>query len=411
MSEQHWRRWDVVQRVETGALTMSQAARMLKLSRRQLQRVVQTVRERGRKALLHGNTGRAPVNRYDDELRRRVVEVYRARFEGFNDQQFSEELAEREGLVLSRSTVRRLLRGAGIGAARKRRPPQHRRRRERRAQAGLMMLWDGSTHAWLEERGPRLCLVGAMDDATSELLPGAQFVSAECAVAYLHVLQSVATEKGLPWSVYTDQHSIFKRNDDHWTLEEELRGEQDRTQVGRALGELGIEVIFALSPQAKGRVERLWGTLQDRLVSQLRLERVATLEQANATLERFRHKFNARFARGPANPSPAWRPLRLRPEQLSRVCSFRYSATVLNDNTVRLGGLVLDIPPGPGQRSYARSRVDVHQFLDGTWRVYCRTTLIATAAPTELGELRALHVRKRPAASKVFRRAALRVRI
>src|SRR5207247_3424353 len=124
--------------------------------------------------------------------------------------------------------------------------------------------WDGSLHDWLEGRGPMLCLMAAMDDATGELLPGAHFVERECAAGYLRVLLAVTREKGLAWSIYMDRHSSLKRNDEHWTLEEELRGEQERTQVGRALDELGIEPIYALSPEAKGRIERLWGTLQDR---------------------------------------------------------------------------------------------------------------------------------------------------
>jgi hypothetical protein len=122
----------------------------------------------------------------------------RTRYSGFNDRHFTENLAEVEGIVLSRPTVRRILRQAGIGAARRRLPPRHRRRRERKARAGLMILWDGSRHAWLEDRGPMLCLMGAVDDATSELLPGPHFVEQECTAGYLRVLLAIAQEKGLP---------------------------------------------------------------------------------------------------------------------------------------------------------------------------------------------------------------------
>jgi hypothetical protein len=160
--------------------------------------------------------------------------------------------------------------------------------------------------------------------------------------------------------------------------------------VGRALAALQITAIAALSPQAKGRVERLWGTLQDRLVAELRLAGARTLAQANAVLEHFIADYNRRFARAAAQPQAAWRPAG-EGVDLARVCSFGYQARVLNDNTVRLSGVVIDIPPGPAARSYARARVEVRQLLDGSWRVYHEEQLIATTPATNNNdELRAL---------------------
>src|SRR5947199_5652007 len=302
MSEGQWKRWNAVARLTVGKLTVGEAARVLGLSVRQVRRIRRRVAEGGRAGLQHGNRGRVPVN---------------------------------------------MLRAAGVGAVRGRRPPKHRKRRERKAQAGLMLLWDGSRHDWLEGRGPWLCLVGAIDDATGELLPGAHFVEQECAAAYLRVLHAIATTCGLPGSIYMDQHGALKRNDDHWTLAEELRGRQDPTQVGGALEALAIACIYALSPQAKGRVERLWGTLQDRLTSELRLAQARTVAEANAVLAGYRLDHNRRFAVRPHDATAAWRPVRSGLD-LDRICSFRYEATVLNDNTVRLGGTIgLDIPPRP----------------------------------------------------------------
>jgi len=173
-----------------------------------------------------------------------------------------------------------------------------------------MLLWDGSRHDWLEGRGPWMCLMAAIDDATGELLPGAHFVAQECAAGYLRVLRAIVAAYGVPWSIYMDQHGALKRNDDHWTVAEEQRGRQDPTQVGQVLAALAIEAIFALSPQAKGRVGRLWGTLQDRLVSELRLAGAATAADATAVLERYRAAHNRRFAVPPAQHAPAWRPVR-----------------------------------------------------------------------------------------------------
>ena len=408
MTTREWKRLDVVQRVERGALTAVEASQVLGISTRQLRRLRRQVRRRGTDGVVHGNTGRPPCNRLSDTLRARIVAFARKRYVGFNDQHFTEKLVEQEGLTVSRASVQRILRAAGVGAARRRRAPKHRRRRDRKPQAGLMILWDGSRHDWLEGRGPLLCLMGAIDDATGELLPGAHFVEQECSAGYLRVLEAMAREKGLPLSAYMDRHGALKRNDDHWTLEEQLRGAQDLTQVGRALAALDIETIYALSPQAKGRVERLWGTLQDRLTSELRLANARTCAQANAVLERYRPDHNRRFTVAPRETTPAWRPLR--GCDLRRICSFCYSATVLNDNTVRLEGMVIDIPPGPRGRSYARARVEVRQYLDRSWGVYFGDALIATApASTELDELRPARHRKRSATAKAFGRAIAHV--
>jgi len=410
MSEREWKRLDVVERVKRGELRVCEAARALGLSERQLWSVRQRVEERGREGVLHGLVGRAPVNRLGEEVRARIVELRQTKYVGFNDVHFAEKLDEEEGLTVSRASVQRVLRAAGIAAPRGRRPPKHRRRRERKAQAGQMLLWDGSRHDWLEGRGPWLCLVGAIDDATGEVLPGAHFVEEECSAAYLRVLLGICEEKGLPCSAYMDRHSALKRNDDHWTLEEELRGKQDATQVGRVLEALAIEVIYALSPQAKGRVERLWGTLQDRLVSELRLAGARTVEQANQILQAYLSQHNRRFAVAPQDHRPAWRKVR-RGLDLRRVCSFSYEAVVLNDNTVRIGQRVIDIPPGPRGRGYAHAHVEVRQYLDGTWHVYFKDQGIACAAASPLEELRPARRRKRSAASRAFRHAVQRIAV
>lgn len=393
MSERQWKRWDAIAAVNAGKLTMARAAVLVGCSTRQLRRIRKRIAQAGQAALLHGNRGRSPRHKLQREVREKIEQVGREKYGGFNDHHFRDKLKACEGIAVSVSTVRRLRRAAGVSATRRRQPPQHRRRRERKAQAGLMVLWDGSRHDWLEGRGGSLSLIGAIDDATSELLPGAHFVEQECAAGYLRVVQEITQSKGVPWSMYMDRHGSLSRNDDHWSLEEELRGHRDPTQVGRALQSLEIEMIFALSPQAKGRVERLWGTLQDRLVSELRLAQASTAAAANAVLAGYREDHNRLFAVSAANSAPAWRPVR-RGLDLARVCSLAYEATVLNDNTVRLGGQVIDIPPGPRHRSYAGKHVEVNQLLDGSWRVYWHDKQIATALATSCSELRTLRRRK-----------------
>jgi hypothetical protein len=328
--------------------------------------------------VLHGNAGRAPKHKTPALVAARVVELWREKYTGFNDQHFTEKLAEVEGLSLARQTVRRLLRKAGIGSPRKRRPSQHRRRRDRRPQAGQMILWDGSRHDWLEGRGPTLCLMGAIDDATGELLPGAHFVDQECSAGYLRVLRDIIVQKGVPLSAYMDRHGTLKRNDKNWTHDEQLAGRQTPTHVKRVLDDLGIQAIYALSPQAKGRVERLWGTLQDRLVSELRLAAAATEHSANRVLMRYRLQHNERFAVSPQDSNSAWRPhpVGLTPDEL---CAFQYVRTVQNNNTVRIGSRIIDIKPHPTRATFARAEVLVRHLLAGGFRVYFKGERIAGA--------------------------------
>lgn len=403
MSEQQWKRLDVVRRIERAELTRAEAAVILGLSTRQIRNLVRAVRERGKAGVVHGNAGRAPSHRIAESLRERIVELARGRYAGFNDQHFTEKLRQVEHIEISRPSVQRILRQAGIGAVRKRRATRHRARRERKAQAGALLQWDGSRHDWLEGRGAMLCLMGAVDDATGELLPGAHFVEQECAAGYLRVLYEIAKAKGLPQAIYMDGHGSLFRNDSHWTLAEELRGKQDPTHVGRALEALAIEPIRALSPQAKGRVERQWGTLQDRLCSELRLAGATNAAQANAVLERYRLEHNRRFAKAARDERTAWRPVAPRTD-LERICAFAYEAVVQNDNTVQIAKQRIDIQPGPGGRGYAKARVEVRQLLDASWRVYLRGELIAVAAGNVAEPLVAKKSRKRSIEAREFRR-------
>ena len=189
--------------------------------------------------------------------------------------------------------MRTILRQAGIAAVRKRGVKRHYKRRERKAQEGELLLWDGSPHHWFGKQAGPCNLTAVIDDATGALLHGV-FTLEEDAQSYLLCLRAILLEKGIPLGLYMDRHGIFRRNDDHWSLQEQLAGEQTPTQVGQALRELGIEAIFALSPQAKGRVERLFNTLQDRLVQELRLAAISTPQQATGFLNGLSKRISTR---------------------------------------------------------------------------------------------------------------------
>src|SRR5258706_9101901 len=309
----------------------------------------------------HANRGRPSHRRLPDAVRRRIVQLARGTYAGFNDHHLCEKLAEREGFSLSRETLRRLLRQTGLGAPRKRRAPAHRQRRVRSARLGELVQLDGSPHDWLEGRGPRLTALGMQDDATGKIL-AAQFFPSETTFGYLCLLRQLLRRFGVPLAFYGDHSGIFIRNDDHWTVEEQLAGKRQPTQFGRALEQLGVTFIAAHSPQAKGRVERLWGVLQDRLTSELRLARAMDLDSANAVLRRFLVDYNRRFAKMPREMETAWRPA---PHSLDRVCCFVHERTVSNDNVVQWEGRRFQIPQQARRYSFAVPKVHIYQALAG----------------------------------------------
>jgi transposase len=357
------------------------------VSYRQAKRLRRRLADEGARGLVHGSRGRHPPNRLDEQTQARIIELGQEKYAQFNDCHFTEMLLEQEKIRVSRETVRQLLRQAGRKPKHTRRKRRHYRRRRRKEQAGLMMLWDGSPHHWLGEQQPPCCLMAAMDDATGELL-AARFIEQECSAGYLWLLDRVVRSHGIPQSVYQDRHSALRRNDDHWSLEEQLRGQRDPTQVGAALEALGVEKIYALTPQAKGRVERLFETLQDRLCAELDLHGIRDLRGANRFVSNgFRKRFNRRFAVAPAQMQSAYLPVPSEVD-LGREISFRYRRVVGNDNVVRLGGLSIDIPGNQQRRTYARAKVDVHQLLSGSWRVYHGEKLIAQHKRTPLQEPR-----------------------
>jgi hypothetical protein len=316
--------------------------------------------------MAHASRGRASPRRLPEPVRRGILRLARSTYAGFNDHHLTEKLREVEGFTLSRETLRRLLRRAGIGSPRKRRAPAHRQRRLRSAREGEMLQVDASPHDWLEGRGPQLTLLGFQDDATGKVV-GAEFFPTETARGYFRIFRGVLRRYGVPLSLYGDCSGVFVRNDDHWTVEEELAGRQQPTQFGRALEQLGVTFIAALSPQAKGRIERLWGVFQDRLRSELRLAGAVDLDTANQVLRRFLPDYNRRFGRAPAHTEKAWRPA---PRELDRICCFLHERIVSNDNVVQWNGHRLQIPPQPRRFSFAGARVQLYESLEGRVALY-----------------------------------------
>jgi transposase len=378
MSRKEARRPGLMQLAVAGTITTTEGARALKMSPRQFRRLKARYRAEGVRGLVHRLRGRPSPRALDVELRDRVLALIQTTYRDFNDCHCTEKLREVEGLEVGRDTVRRLRRARGVPPKRGRRPRQHRARRPRRPTMGSLVLIDGSPFDWLGTGTP-LLLLGAIDDATSTVLT-LHFRPAEDLHGYLTLLGRLAEGHGLPVTLYGDRLGVFVRNDAHWTLEEELQGAQHPTHFGAILRDLAIGYIGAHSPQAKGRIERLWETLQDRLVVELRLRGITTVEAAEAFLSPYLADHNRRFAQPPAETPAAWR---RPPRELADRLSCRYTRGVARDNTVRLGPRLVQIPRGPQGRSYAGCRVELRECLDGRLLVDYQGTRLAIAPAPE----------------------------
>src|SRR4051794_9289227 len=384
------RAW-VLTKLIAGEVRIDEAAGLLGLSERSVWRLKACFLDEGPAGLVHGNRGRASLRRIDESTRQRVCALARGAYDGANDSHLAELLAEREGISLSRVSVRRILRAAGIATPRRRRSARHRSRRERMPQAGMLLQTDGSRHDWLAGRGPRLTLVAAIDDATG-IITGATFREQEDAAGYLTVLRDTVRRHGVPLAIYRDRHGIFETpRGMPLTLEEQLVDRRSPTQFGRALAELGITSIAAQSPQAKGRIERVWGTFQDRLVVELRLAAANDMAAAERVLARFVPRFNRRFAVPPGDPAPAWQRLPA-DVRLDQVCCLKYRRVVARDNTVWAGATILQLPARPRSGTYAGRRVELQLRLDGRLVVSDgERPILVHPAPPDPVQLRALH--------------------
>ena len=344
----------VMHPVLAGQRTQAEAAELLGIGVRQVRRLQRKLEARGDQAIVHGLRGKPSNHQPDDVLRRTALEACRTRYEGFGPTLASEKLQE-EGVEVCPQTLRRWLVAEGLWQQKRRREP-HRTRRPRRACFGELVQMDASIHDWLESRGATLVLVTLIDDATSRLM--ARFYPEGTAEAHMDLLSRWLRKHGRPVALYTDRHSIFEAQAKGETLPDEA------TQFGRALGELGIGLIRARSPQAKGRVERSFGTAQDRWVKELRLAKARTLHEANAVLEKAVPAHNRKFAKEAKEAADAHRDLGPG-HDLGAILSIQAERTVGNDYVVRFGNRHWQLlpPPEPGLR---KGKVVVEKRLDGT---------------------------------------------
>lgn len=368
LSQKEARRLYVIEQTIAGNLTIRQAAELLKLSCRQVKRLKKGVAISGAASLAHRNRGRKPKHAVTTEVRDTIVSLAIGIYKDASCEQMAELLAEHHGIVVSPRSVRRILHAAGIPLKYARKPAKKRRSRERMPAAGMLVQADASPFAWFEERGPMAALHGIVDDATGKIL-ALFFRPTEDLRGYFTALLQMLANFGAPRTFYSDRHTIFfSPKKDKLSIEEELAGKQVAlTQFGRALSELNIGHTPARSPEAKGRVERLWETLQGRLVIELRLAGISDIEAANAFLPGFIAKFNARFGKEPAVLESAFAPCPAK-DVLDRIVCLKYSRKASGGSTISFMGQTYQLLAKTGSvLPLSRgAKIEVLTHLDGT---------------------------------------------
>jgi transposase len=384
LSRKELRRVEVMGRVKARSLRLVEAAELLQLSYRQSKRIWARYRAGGAKALQHGNCGRVSNRAYPSKFRAAVLKQVQARYEDFGPTLATEHLASDDGLAVHAETLRRWLKEAGLWQRQRRRKP-YRRRREAKAHFGQLVQLDGSFHEWLEERGPRGCLMHMVDDATTQAL--GWFSAEESIWAAVAVLRRWIERYGVPQALYTDWKNVYVRPPN---AGERMRGEPAVTQFGRMCAKLGIEIIAASSPQAKGRVERAHGTHQDRLVKKLRWAGIADYNEANAYLdEHYLAEHNRRYAHAAAAPTDYHR-RQPTARQLDEIFWLEKERVVSEDWVVRYQNRLLQLERPSRPRIAAKSRVLVRENQAGEVAIHYRDHRLVfrevKAASTELSE-------------------------
>jgi transposase len=367
LQSQEKKRVYVLQQVVQGKMTAAQAAAVLGLAKRQVFRLKKKLQKQGVASLAHRNLGRRPPNAVSSEVRERIISLAQGDYSKASCEHMAELLAQREGIILSSKTIGRILKAAQIVNLHSHRAARRRRSRDRKPQEGMLSQCDASPHAWLESRGPVMSLHGSIDDATGKV-QGLDFRLHEDTMGYLKMLEQVVTQFGVPEALYSDRHTIFfSPKTEKLSIEEQLAGMKAAlTQFGHALQQLKIRHIPARSPQAKGRAERLWGTLQHRLVIELRLAGVCTMEQANAFLPGFINYFNARFSVAAKETKTAYLPCPSR-QGLDRILCQRYFRTASQGSTIAFEGQRYLLIDSKGKVALLRPghKVVVMKHLDG----------------------------------------------
>jgi transposase len=355
----------VVEKILGGHMTNREGAVALGLTERQVIRLKKKYQlGEGAKELAHKNRGKKPQHALTDEVKGKAVALYIAKYHGSNNCHFAELLADHESLTLSASSIRRILLAEGIKQAKPRRRSKAHQPRQRKPQAGMLWQIDATPYAWLEDRAPAFALHAAIDDATGTVVAGV-FRPTECREGYSLVMQQGIQKYGVPLGLYSDRHTIFRSPNEKLTVEQELAGEtKPLSNFGKAMAELHITHIKAITPQAKGRVERLWVTFQDRLVIELRLLGINTIAEANAALPALLQKHNRKFAVKAKSAESAYIELDSLVD-LNHVFTIREYRQLGHGNTLSYNGTIYTLAKPSHFRLDAKMTVEVRETLSG----------------------------------------------
>jgi len=346
MSIEEANRLSLMRQVDKKILSIRKVSEELGVSLRQAKRIRKRYLQEGEKGLISRHRGKISPNRIEAEFKKAVVKIlHRDEYAGFGPTLTMEKLKQRHGYHLSDETLRKWMIEEGLWEAKKAKIRKVYQRRVRRARFGELLQGDGSRHKWFEERGEECTLVIFVDDATSRITAG-RFVEAETTMAYQEILEEHLKRYGRPLGLYVDKHSIFR------VTREESGAKESETHFGRVLRELDIELICAHSPQAKGRVERANGVLQDRLIKEMRLEKISSIEEANAFLPKFIEGYNRKFGVKPRESEDAHRPMR-RGDELERIFAKRATRKLSKNLSFQYGGIIYQIQPESPNRHRA----------------------------------------------------------
>lgn len=390
MSVKELRRVHVIRHVLEKKITQGQAGEALGLTARHIRRLLQRVRVDGDAGLVHRGRGQPSNRKIPEKVKAKVLRLYAQRYGDFGPTLAAEKLAERHGITLSDETVRLWLHARGIDHFRRRKRP-HRAWRERKPSVGELLQLDGAHHDWFEGRGPRCVLMAYIDDASSRVF--ARFYEYEGTIPAMDSFGRYVTRHGIPLAVYADKHTTYQ-SPAQPTVEEQLAGKAPTSQFGRALGELGVELIPAHSPQAKGRIERLFHTFQDRVIKEMRLAGVATIDEANRFLEGYLPMYNRRFSVSPAQATDLHRP-RLAQRELDRILCLKTTRVLRRDWTVAHQGQLYQV-----HTNIRATHVMVEERLDGTIQLTHQGRPldyhVITSRPVKAATVSAVHQPRRP---------------
>lgn len=352
MTKQELRKFYLISSAIEGKCTVKQVALALNLTERRVKQLKKEMKLKGAEAVIHGNRGKKPSHAISDEIHQKIVSLRKSyEYELSNFSHFRELLVEREGIDISYSALHRILSNSKIKSPKKHKKTKLHKRRQRKGSAGMMLQADGTPHAWFGGNS-KYSLHGFIDDATG-IITGLHMCKYECLLGYLEVTRQTLCNFGVPLSLYPDKYSVFfpsKSQEDNLTIEEQLAGERRSiTQFGRIMKELGINMFPASTSQAKGRIEKLWDTLQSRLVTEFRIHKITNVEQANKFLPGFIKKYNAKFAVPPENSKSAFLPL-LNKTNLDELLCVKIIRTIDNSGIFSLKNCKFqvetkDIPP------------------------------------------------------------------